>query len=79
VFYFLTKLALANMDFNDPVLETITFDDGDPLEGSSSTIENADLGLHIEGEGEERVVAMVVILMIQHGGGLLIVTSYEIL
>ena len=32
-----TKLALANLDPNDPVLESMTFDDSDPLEGSSST------------------------------------------
>ena len=31
------ELALSNMDLNDPVLETIRFDDGDILEGSSST------------------------------------------
>ena len=32
-----TELALANVDLNDPVLEPVTFDDSDPLEGSSST------------------------------------------
>ena len=31
------ELALANLDLNDPVLEPVTFDDSDPLEGSSST------------------------------------------
>ena len=31
------ELALANMDLNDPVLEPVTFDDSDPLEGLSST------------------------------------------
>jgi len=30
------ELALANLDLNELVLEPITFDDGDPLEGSSS-------------------------------------------
>jgi hypothetical protein len=30
-------LALANMDLNDPVLGRVTFEDGIPLEGSSST------------------------------------------
>jgi hypothetical protein len=59
------ELALANLDLNEPVLELVTFDDGDPLEGSSSTPADADLGLDIEEEGmEERAVAMVVILMI---------------
>ena len=29
------------MDLNDPMLELVTFDDGDPLEGSSSTPANA--------------------------------------
>ena len=28
-----TKLALANVDLNDPMLEPVTFDDGDPMEG----------------------------------------------
>ena len=32
-----TELALANLDLNDLVLEPVTFDDSDPLEGSSST------------------------------------------
>ena len=32
-----TELALANLDLHDPVLESVTFDDSDPLEGSSST------------------------------------------
>ena len=36
------ELALANMDLNDPVLEPVTFDDGHPLEGSSSTPVDAD-------------------------------------
>jgi hypothetical protein len=31
------ELALANLDLNELVLEPVTFDDGDPLEGSSST------------------------------------------
>jgi hypothetical protein len=31
------ELALANLDLNEPVPELVTFDDGDPLEGSSST------------------------------------------
>lgn len=31
------ELALANMDLNDPVLEPVRFDDGDIVEGSSST------------------------------------------
>ena len=28
-----TKLALANLDLNDPVLEPMTCDDSDPLKG----------------------------------------------
>ena len=32
-----TELALANLDLNDPELESVMFDDSDPLEGSSST------------------------------------------
>ena len=37
-----TELALDNLDLNDPVLESVTFDDSDPLEGSSSTPANID-------------------------------------
>ena len=37
-----TELALANMDLNDPVLEPVTFDDSDRMEGSSSTAADAD-------------------------------------
>jgi hypothetical protein len=49
------ELALANLDLNDLVLETVTFDDGDPLEGSSSTLTKAQIGLDIEEEdGGER-------------------------
>jgi hypothetical protein len=44
------ELALANLDLNEPMLEPITFDDGDPLEGSSSTPVDANLGLDIEEE-----------------------------
>ena len=47
------ELALANLDLNDPVLEPITFDDGDPLEGSSSTTAYAQIALNIEEEEEE--------------------------
>ena len=31
------ELALANLDLNELVLEPVTFDDGDTVEGSSST------------------------------------------
>jgi hypothetical protein len=44
------ELALANLDLNEPVLEPITFDDGDPLEGSSSTQIDAQIALDIEEE-----------------------------
>lgn len=47
------QLALANLYLNKPLLELITFDDGDPLEGSSSTSIDVNLGLDIdEEEGE---------------------------
>ena len=36
------ELALANMDLNDPVLEPVRFDDGDIVEGSSSTPTDAE-------------------------------------
>jgi hypothetical protein len=32
------ELALANLDLNELVLDPVTFDDGDPLEGSSSRV-----------------------------------------
>jgi hypothetical protein len=44
------ELALANLDLNELVLEPITFDDGDPLEGSSSTSTDAQIALDIEEE-----------------------------
>lgn len=31
-----SELALSNLDINEPVLEPVTFDDGDPLELSTS-------------------------------------------
>jgi hypothetical protein len=46
-------LALANLDHNGPRLETVNFDGGDPLERSSSTLEDADIGLDIEEEEED--------------------------
>ena len=46
-----TELALANLDFNDPVLGPVTFDDIDPFEGSSSTA--ADIDPQMGGEEEE--------------------------
>jgi hypothetical protein len=42
------ELALANLDLNDPVLDLVIFYDGDLLEGSSFTLENAQIGLDIE-------------------------------
>jgi hypothetical protein len=44
------ELALANLNLNDPVLEPVTFDDGDPLEASSSTSIDAQIALDIEEE-----------------------------
>ena len=48
------ELALANMDLNDPVLEPVTFDESDRMEGSSSTAGDAghQMGRE-EDEGEE--------------------------
>jgi hypothetical protein len=45
------------LDLNDPMLEPVTFDDDDPLEGSSSTAANAQIALDIEEEedGEESI------------------------
>ena len=42
------ELALPNMDLNDPVLELVRFDDGDILEGSSSTPVDAEMTLDTE-------------------------------
>lgn len=47
------ELALANVNLNEQVLKSITFDDVDPLEGSSSTTTNVNLGLGIELDGGE--------------------------
>jgi hypothetical protein len=47
------ELALANLDLNESVLETVTFDDGDPLEGSSSTSTDAQIALDKEEDGGE--------------------------
>ena len=44
------ELALANMNLNDPVLEPATFDDGDTLEGSSSTPTYAEITLDTKEE-----------------------------
>ena len=48
------KLVLDNMDFNDPMLEPINFDD-EPIEGSSSTSVDvaSDLGLGEKEKEEE--------------------------
>ena len=48
-----TELALANMDLNDPVLEPVTFDEGDRMEGSSSTPADAVSQIDREEEEEE--------------------------
>jgi hypothetical protein len=48
------ELALVNLDLNEPVLELVTFDDGDPLEGSSSTPTNAQITLDKEEEEDGR-------------------------
>jgi hypothetical protein len=46
------ELAFANLDLNELVLEPVTFNDGHPLEGSSSTSTNAEIALDI-GEEED--------------------------
>ena len=46
-----TEFALANLDLNDPVLEPVTFDDSNHLEGSSST--PADIDPQMVEEEEE--------------------------
>jgi hypothetical protein len=46
------ELALPNLDLNELVLESVNFDDGDPLEGSFSTSTNARIALDM-GEEEE--------------------------
>lgn len=50
------ELALANLDLNEIVLDPITFDDGDTVEGSSSMPADAKMTLDIEEEDavEER-------------------------
>lgn len=47
------ELALANLDINEPVLEPVTLDDGDTLEGSSSTLANAKFTLDTKEEDVE--------------------------
>jgi hypothetical protein len=49
----IVELALANLDLNELVLESVTFDDGDPHEGSFSTSTNAQIALDIGEEEEE--------------------------
>ena len=44
------ELALANMDLNEPLLEPVTFDDVDTIEGSFSTPANAKMTLDTEEE-----------------------------
>ena len=39
------ELALAKMDLNDPVLDPVRFDNGDTVEGSSSTPADAETTL----------------------------------
>jgi hypothetical protein len=55
------ELALTNLNLTEPVLELVTFDDGDPLKGPSFALANVDLRLDMK---EERAMAVVVILMI---------------
>ena len=48
-----TELAWANLDLTDPVLESVSFDDSDLLEGSSSTPTDIDPQVVEEEEEEE--------------------------
>jgi hypothetical protein len=48
------QLELSNLDLNELVLDSITFDGGYPLEGSSSTSTDAQMTLDIKEEEEER-------------------------
>ena len=50
------QLALAYLDLNEPVLEHVTFDDGDTVEGLSSTPTDTEMTLDTEEEDatEER-------------------------
>ena len=45
-----TELALAILDHNDPVLDPVTFEDSDSLEGSSSTPTDIDPIMVLEEE-----------------------------
>ena len=58
---------MANLDLNELVLESVTFDDGDPLEGSSSTSTNAritlDIGEEEEDGGESSGVMPILMIM----------------
>jgi hypothetical protein len=47
------ELALANLDLNELVLEPVTFDDDDHLEGHPPHQWDADLGLNMEEDEEE--------------------------
>ena len=48
------ELALANLDLNEPVLEPVTFDDGDTVEGSSSTPADAEMTLDTRRRMQQR-------------------------
>ena len=49
-FYNNIELTLANLDLNEPMLQPISFNYGDPLEWSSSTPLDASIGQDLEGE-----------------------------
>ena len=46
----IVDLELANFDLNEAVLEPVTFDDGDTVEGSSSTPADAEMTLDTKEE-----------------------------
>jgi hypothetical protein len=47
------------LDLNELVLESVTFNDGDPLEGSSSTSTNARIALDIGEKEKEKDELMI--------------------
>jgi hypothetical protein len=47
------ELVLSKLDINELLREPVTFDDDDPLEVSSSTPVDAQIGLDIEEEEDE--------------------------
>ena len=49
-----TTVLRANLDLNEPVLESVTFDDGNTVEGSSSTPADAEMTLDTRRRMQQR-------------------------